>query len=112
MNKSIEITDCKNRTPEQVVLGYKTALVEDVFHQGMKKTAMQQLIDEIVEHLTYDDDLTDDNRTTLETIRLRCLGKLSMEKDQIINTFKDAQVFKVMNDETRAEQYYYKIYGK
>jgi hypothetical protein len=107
-----EITDCKNRTPEQVVLGYKTALVEDVFHQGMKKTAMQQLIDEIVEHLTYDDDLTDDNRTTLETIRLRCLGKLSMEKDQIINTFKDAQVFKVMNDETRAEQYYYKIYGK
>jgi RNA binding exosome subunit len=34
-----------------------------------------------------------------------------MEKNQIINTFKDAQVFKVMNDETRAEQYYYnKIY--
>jgi hypothetical protein len=30
-----------------------------------------------------------------------------MEKDQMINTFKDAQVFKVMNDETRAEQYYY-----
>jgi hypothetical protein len=35
-----EITDCKNRTPEQVVLGYKTALFEDVFHQEMKKTAM------------------------------------------------------------------------
>jgi RNA binding exosome subunit len=30
-----------------------------------------------------------------------------MEKNQIINTFKDAQVFKAMNDETRAEQYYY-----
>ena len=30
-----------------------------------------------------------------------------MEKNQIINTFKDAQVFKVMNDETRAEQYYF-----
>lgn len=32
---------------------------------------------------------------------------LDMEKEQIINTFKDAQVFKVMNDETRAEQYYF-----
>ena len=34
-----------------------------------------------------------------------------MEKNQIINTFKDAQVFKVMNDETRAEQYFNKTYG-
>jgi hypothetical protein len=43
-----EITDCNNRTPkqraimskvqtpDQVVLGYKTALVEDVFHQGLR----------------------------------------------------------------------------
>jgi hypothetical protein len=77
-----------------------------------KKTVIQELIDEIVEHLTYDDDLTDESRTTLETIRLRCLGKLSKEKEQIINTFKDAQVFKIMNDETRAEQYYHKTYGK
>jgi hypothetical protein len=107
-----EITHCNNRTPEQVVLGDKTALVEDVFHQGMKKTAIQQLIDEIVEHFTYDNYLTDDNKITLETIRLRCLSKLSIEKEQIINTFKDAQVFKVMNDETRAEQYYNQIYGQ
>jgi len=42
-----EITDCKNRTPEQVVLGYKTALVEDVFHQELKKTAMQELFDNL-----------------------------------------------------------------
>jgi hypothetical protein len=34
----------------------------------------------------------------------------AMEKEQIINTFKDAQVFKVMNDETRAEQYYNEQY--
>ena len=34
----------------------------------------------------------------------------AMEKEQIINTFKDAQVFKVMNDETRAEQYYNETY--
>jgi hypothetical protein len=37
---------------------------------------------------------------------------IEMEKNQIINTFKDAQVFKVMNDETRAEQYYNQLYGK
>jgi len=35
-----------------------------------------------------------------------------MEKEQIINTFKDAQLFKVMNYETRAEQYYNQLYGK
>ena len=34
-----------------------------------------------------------------------------MEKEQIINTFKDAQLFKVMNYETRAEQYYNETYG-
>jgi hypothetical protein len=34
----------------------------------------------------------------------------AMEKEQIINTFKDAQVFKVMNDEIRAEQYYNETY--
>jgi RNA binding exosome subunit len=33
-----------------------------------------------------------------------------MEKNQIINTFKDAQVFKAMNDETRAEQYFNETY--
>lgn len=30
-----EITVCQNRTPDQVVLGDKTALIEDVFHQGL-----------------------------------------------------------------------------
>jgi len=54
------------------------------------KTAMQELIDEIVEHLTYDDDLTYDNRTSLETIRLRCLIKLTKEKEQIINAHTNA----------------------
>jgi hypothetical protein len=119
-----EITDCKNRTPkqrqtmnkaqtpDQVVLGDKTALVENIFHQGLKKTAMQELIDEIVEHLTYDDDLSEDSRITLETIRLRCLNKLTKEKEQIINTFKDAQVLHAMDDQMRGEQYYKKIYGK
>jgi len=35
----------------------------------------------------------------------------AMEENQIINTFKDAQVFKIMNDETRAEQYYNETYN-
>lgn len=29
-----EITYCQNRTPEQVHLGHKTALVEESYHQG------------------------------------------------------------------------------
>lgn len=37
-----EIIDCKNRTPDQVVLGNKTALVEDVFHQGLKKLSFRE----------------------------------------------------------------------
>ena len=102
----------KAQTPDQVVLGDKTALVENIFHQELKKTAMQELIDEIVEHLTYDDDLSEDSRITLETIRLRCLNKLTKEKEQIINTFKDAQVLHAMDDQMRGEQYYNQIYGK
>ena len=45
----------------------------------------------------------------IEELKQRAKQK---EKEQIINTFKDAQVFKIMNDETRAEQYYHKTYGK
>ena len=77
-----------------------------------QKTAMHQLIDEIVEHLTYDDDLTVESRNTLEAIRLRCLNKLTKEKDQIINTFKDAQALHAMDNQTRGEQYYNETYGK
>lgn len=33
-----------------------------------------------------------------------------MEKEQIINSFKHAQVLKVIEDETRAEQYYNETY--
>ena len=68
-------------------------------------TAMQQLINEIVEHLTYDDDLTEDSRIALETIRLRCLGKLEMEKQQIIEA---AERWKGTDF---AEKYYAETYG-
>jgi hypothetical protein len=121
-----EITDCENRTPkqrqimkkvqtpDQVVLGDKTALVENIFHQELKKTAMQELIDEIVEHLTYDDDLSDDSRTTYETIRLRCLSKLAMEKEQIEDAFGKERHY-TNNDGNHkirnSKQYYNETYG-
>jgi hypothetical protein len=35
---------------------------------------------------------------------------LEKEKEQIINTFRGAQVLHAVNDETRAEQYYNKTY--
>ena len=34
----------------------------------------------------------------------------AMEKEQIINTFKEAQVLVVLDDTKRAEQYYNEIY--
>jgi len=108
-----EIIDCKNRTPDQVILGDKTALVEDIFYQGLKKTAMQELIDEIVEHLTYDDDLTDNSRITLETIRLRCFSKLTKEKEQIIDAHTEGYVIGGGNgDLYNCKQYYNETYGK
>jgi hypothetical protein len=82
-----------------------------------KHTAMQQLINEIVEHLTYDDDLSDDSRMTLETIRLRCLGKLSIEKEQIMNAhtkgFSEGTIFgmsPLAYKYQTAEQYYNETY--
>jgi hypothetical protein len=107
-----EIIDCENRTPkqrqtmkkvqtpDQVVLGYKTALVEDVFHQGLKKTAVEQLIYDIK---NIDMSIFNEHH---------CQRYLDLEKEQIVNTFKDAQVLYVMNDQMRGEQYYNKNYGK
>jgi len=36
----------------------------------------------------------------------------AMEKEQIINTFKEAQVLVVLDDTKRAEQFYYETYEK
>jgi hypothetical protein len=70
--------------------------------ENKKQTAVDWLIEQLTPsislQLKYIDELKDKAK--------------EMEKNQIINTFKDAQVFKVVNDETRAEQYYYKIYEK
>lgn len=80
-----------------------------------KQTAIQQLIDEIVEHFTYDNYLTDDNKITLETIRLRCLSKLSIEKEQILD-FARTAIAKAINEDIQnpfnLEQHYNETYGK
>jgi hypothetical protein len=76
----------------------------------MEKTTMQRLIDEIVEHLTYDDDLSEDSRITLETIRLRCIGKLEMEKEQIIDAFEMGR-FNI-DDMGLGEEYYNETFKK
>lgn len=76
-----------------------------------KQTAMQKLIDEIVEHLTYDDDLTDEARGVLEKIRVKCEGKLEMEKQQIMDAYDDGANER-HNDPVNGEQYYNQEYGK
>jgi hypothetical protein len=73
------------------------------------QTAIQQLIDEIVEHLTYDDDLSEDSRITLETIRLRCLGKLKIEKQQIEDAYDDFSINEI-GELLTGEQYYNKTF--
>lgn len=55
------------------------------------KTAMQELIDEIVECLTYDDDLIDEARNALEKIRIKCICKLELEKEQLHKTWKASE---------------------
>ena len=64
-----------------------------------RKTAMQELFD------------------NLEAIDIKVpigVKEIFLEKDkeQIINTFKDAQVLHAMNDQIRGEQYYNDTYGK
>jgi hypothetical protein len=104
-----EITDCENRTPkqraimskvqtpDQVVLGDKTALVENIFHQGLKKTSMQELFD------------------NLESIDIKVpIGVkkvfLDKEEEQIADAFysgyEDRDLFQHGHD------YYNKTYGK
>ena len=83
------------------------------------KTAMQELIDEIVEQLTYDDNLSDDSRITYETIRLRCLGKLEKEEEQIIEAFEVGykscdidEAFEINRKLASGELYYNQTYNK
>jgi hypothetical protein len=68
-----------------------------------KKTAVEYLVENLIK-LGY---LHSKNYGQSNNVKKVIEQAKEMEKNQIINTFKDAQVFKAMNDETRAEQYYY-----
>ena len=68
-----------------------------------KQTAIEWLIEKTTEsgHLW----LTD-KPYSMDELSLIIEKAKEMEKGQIINSFKHAQVLKVIEDETRAEQYY------
>jgi ribosomal protein S7 len=68
-----------------------------------KKTAVEWLVENLIK-LGY---LHSKNYGQSKIVKKVIEQAKEMEKEQIINTFKDAQVFKAMNDETRAEQYYF-----
>jgi hypothetical protein len=73
-----------------------------------KKTVVEYLVENLIK-LGY---LHSKNYGQSPIVKKVIEQAKEMEKEQIINTFKDAQVFKAMNDETRAEQYYYnETYG-
>jgi hypothetical protein len=68
----------------------------------MKQTAVEYLVENLIK-LGY---LHSKNYGQSKIVKKVIEQAKEMEKDQMINTFKDAQVFKVMNNEIRAEQYY------
>ena len=72
----------------------------------MKQTAVEYLVENLIK-LGY---LHSKNYGQSNNVKKVIEQAKEMEKNQIINTFKDAQVFKVMNDEIRAEQYFNKTY--
>jgi hypothetical protein len=67
-----------------------------------KKTAVEYLVENLIK-LGY---LHSKNYGQSNNVKKVIEQAKEMEKNQIINTFKDAQVFKVMNNEIRAEQYH------
>ena len=67
-----------------------------------KQTAVEWLIEQLSPSISLQQKHID---------RYKILA-MEMEKNQIINTFQAAQVFKVMEYETRAEEFYIETYGK
>ena len=70
-----------------------------------KQTAVEWLFAHLVPHLDWSK--VEDR----ELFRKLKAESLAMEKEQIVDTFKDAQVFKIMDYEIRGEQYYKQTYG-
>ena len=65
----------------------------------MKQTAVEYLFEQLWE--------TPKDKLTWNTILIKAK---EMEKQQIINTFKHAQVLHALKDQIRAEQYYNETY--
>ncbi len=65
----------------------------------MKQTAVEWLLDRVED--------VDLNPNLWEQIKLQAL---EMEKQQIIDAFKHAQVLHALGNDTRAEQYYNETY--
>ena len=77
----------------------------------MKHTA----IDWLIKALESDIEVDESNMVTIKIhehdyITSKVQSK-AMEKEQIINTFKEAQVLVVLDDTKRAEQYFNETYG-
>ena len=70
-----------------------------------QQTAVDWLYNNLKSHFEHDGDL-------LEVVHFSLEQAKAMEKEQIINTFKEAQVLVVLDDTKRAEQYYNETYGK
>jgi hypothetical protein len=68
-----------------------------------KQTAVDWLYNNLKSHFEHDGDL-------LEVVHFSLEQAKAMEKEQIINTYKQAQVLMVMDSTKRAEQYYYETY--
>jgi len=68
-----------------------------------KQTAVDWLYNNLKSHFEHDGDL-------LEVVHFSLEQAKAMEKEQIINTFKQAQVLMVMDSTKRAEQYYNETY--
>ena len=70
-----------------------------------KQTAVEWLFAHLVPHLDWS---KVEHRELFRKLKEEALA---MEKEQIVNTFKDAQVFKIMDYEIRGEQYYKQTFG-
>ena len=92
-NKHTQQVDFSNPNADKITSGVSNKSTKN------GKTSMQELFD------------------NLESIDIKVpigvkLIFLEKEKEQIINTFKHAQVLHAMDDQIRGEQYYNNTYGK
>ena len=53
------------------------------------KTVLEQLIDELNDHIKYDDDIMPEAKAVLAIMVDKCKGKLTAEKTQLNDWFED-----------------------